>query len=226
MDAAGASYQSQSLAIDRNNRPSILYVGSDSTIWAVRNLVVWSLQQVALNESSSVRNLVLDSRGYPHFVYDWNHSVMYASWDGFSWNTQTVVLTSLFSRSFLALDFNDNPHITYHNNTDYFVYYARWTGETWDIQKAFQASYEVQLALDSAGNPYLCSMIRRYEGSAFLMGTVIYAISNQPVPTLILFALWTGLLALAVALVAIVIFAFKKGHNHKTEPRNEAGALT
>ncbi len=226
----------QYLALDANDRPFIVYDVNSDVKLATEETSSWSIQTVISNESISLGNFVVDSRGYPRFTYVLDgtpDSLMYASWNGSAWSTQTI--DKVLSRSkFIALDSNDNPHITYiskNYNLSRPVTYAVWNGTAWGFQTLNQLGagwlfdFSAPLVLDHQGNFHMAYLMVRDTGFPYYDGTLFYA-SNQPVPIVLLFALWTGLLALAVALVAIGIFAFKKRRNLKTEPKNEAGALT
>jgi hypothetical protein len=221
----GACTSLQYLALDANDRPFIVYDVNTDVKLATKETSGWTVQTVISNESVSLGNLVLDSRGYPRFLYilgDTFGSLMYASWNGSTWSTQTI--DKVLSRGkFIALDSNDNPHITYiskNYNLSRPVTYAVWNGATWDFQTlnhdfgaGWLLDFSAPLVLDHQGTPHMAYLQVRVTGFPYYDGTVFYAISNQPVPIVILFALWTGLLALAVALAAIGILAFKKRRN-------------
>jgi hypothetical protein len=197
---------------------------------ATKGLSGWSIQTVISNTRVSLGNVVVDSRGHPRFTYTLNDArlLMYASWNGSTWNTQTIDKV-VHQGNFIALDSNDNPHITYtstNHSRSRPICYAVWNGTIWDFQPlnyvgSFLLGWPAPLVLDRQGNPHIAYLQVRTTGFPYYDGTLIYATSNQPVLTSIPLALWAGLVALAVALAAISIFAFKKRQNRKTEPKNE-----
>lgn len=189
------SFKHQSLALDNNGRPNIIYGPGDGSVvkWATWDFISWSIQMVTANVSGNgLGNVVLDSHGYPRFTYG-GDSVMYASWNGSAWNFQAVPSAVWgFAGNFLALDSSDNPVVTFTNYTlgvgSFDASCARWTGEGWDSQmvptQSTTMGERMPIALDSGGNLHMAFWVLRHTPPPELIdGTIMYAINNQTIPT-------------------------------------------
>lgn len=117
-----------------------------------------------------------------------------------TWTTQKIdQVRPTTSGSFVKLDSEDIPKITsigayLNEEVGYWqsaVFYTVWNGTGWDVQRVTTGyphfANTAPFALDSKGNPHICYLIARitWNRSTFVLadGTVMYATSNQPLPT-------------------------------------------
>ena len=74
---------------------------------------------------------------------------------GGSWNLETVVYSmNSTGHTSLALDSGENPHIAYNEWSNWYLKYARWTGENWLIEVVDASGYP-SLVLDGADRPLI-----------------------------------------------------------------------
>jgi hypothetical protein len=225
------------------------------------NGTTWN-HQTAISSVGSYGNMVLDSKGYPHFIYrqdypvssSHNSTLSHAFWNGSSWNSQTVFSNGILSGSVLgfygtaslALDSHDYPHVTYYNESaqeskSTSLFYARWTGTTWDCQSVGPNSMAVDsgtIVVDStetvrilySGHP---SGFRPFASEVYCM----YAESLQPYDNTAspnqqiahsnIFAFTTMAILVIILIVTVVItialYIAKKG---KTKANPVLQALT
>jgi len=161
VDAAGATGEYSSLALDSNSKPCVAYYdATDGDLkYATKPGSKWQTSTVdAPGDVGRWCSLVLDSNERPHISYydATSQALKYAHWTGTAWAIQTVENHSkddLGQHTSLALDSSGNPHISYYHATDSRLRYARWTGTSWAI--SFVGTSDVgtysSIAVDSNG---------------------------------------------------------------------------
>jgi hypothetical protein len=208
-----ALQDSQYLALDSNDTAFIVYnVGASAKLAMVNSS---RISQTAVSNVSALGNVVLDSAGYPHFTYSWGDALRYNSWDGSEWKAQVVVAAPFLSGSCVALDSAGRPHITYIGT--YSLKYTAWMGSGWAAQTVLRDIIidPAPLALDSNGNPHIGYLVPRMEHNYYSSGTITYTYTTDKLQAPTSLILGAILLALAVTVIAIAVFAFKRGHARK-----------
>ncbi len=125
----GANVTRAEIAVDRNNRPHIIYEDDISEKYAYWDGTTWQVQ-VIYNAATTTYSIAVDSQNRPHIIYDVDGMLTYTYWAGTSWVTRDVAPGRFGS---LTLDSNNIPHIVF---TVYTVdlRYAVWNGASWTIE--------------------------------------------------------------------------------------------
>ena len=79
-----------SLVLDANNNPAIVFNGASGLSYASRAGSNWVIQTVDANAGGSFGAVALDSTGTPHVAYSNGEWMKYASWTGNGWSIQMV----------------------------------------------------------------------------------------------------------------------------------------
>ena len=153
-----------SLVLDVNGNPHILYEGFSGLMLAAWTGTNWQIQLVAPHGSSG--SLALGSTGNPHVAFIDNNTIKYASWTGTNWAIQTLdKYPEIPLHLYLAIDKKNIPSILYaftiHVPPNASVYSAVETvklatchNSSWSSQTIVNASVFENLVLDSKGNPH------------------------------------------------------------------------
>jgi hypothetical protein len=185
-DLSNAYLDSSALALDRQGKPYVAYIFTNSTqnasgtnpnaqtteilMCANWDGSVWNKQSVyyfGIIGQKSV-SIAIDPNGNPHISFGGHDSSQkYASWNGTNWNIQ-IVDENESGGSTLAIDSHGNPKICYNGVNG--IKYASWNGLAWDIQTIDNGFGS--MVLDKNGNPHFC----------YVAGDLMYA-STSALPT-------------------------------------------
>jgi hypothetical protein len=207
----------------------------------------WTVQTLAYNEGyrSVIGNMVLDSKGQPRLCYlrenrtyssDGSYRVKrlleYVFFGGSSWVSQTVESESpgnaFDGPPAVSFDLNGFPQVyfvkeNYGSAVDSRnLYYTKWTGTTWDIQKIWAlvtnpyGSVDISaIAFDSYGNPRLtyATVIGTYR-SAPRYGELTYLAMDMPFASSPLFV--PTVAGITIASLCVALLAYFKKRKSKT----------
>jgi hypothetical protein len=112
-----------SLVLDSNNNPAVLFNGESGLAYASWTGSNWVIQTVDAKDEGSFGIVALDSSDTPHVAYSNGEWVKYASWTGKNWSIQTVcTVPTLYKVPLelsLAIDANNTPYILYGYESTY-----------------------------------------------------------------------------------------------------------
>jgi hypothetical protein len=186
-ETAAVSIRSMSLAIDKNDKPYVLYRVSTESSNDIKLATIqktrWVINEVPLQakEVDNCGNIVCDSQGAVHFVCleryikgdAYTYRILYLSYSGDAWDKENLV-SDVYLDAFgnLVLDKNDNSHFTYSVNAQ--GKYATCQGGNWHIVSLPADVKAGSLAVDKSGNLHL-SMRMNSVGAHF---TNLYYATN------------------------------------------------
>ena len=224
LDPQGSTYTS--IAIDSHGYPHIAYNYTASDSYGVR-YISWDGSQWAAPATVETGpaystwsgvSLQLDPQDHPHISYQHGdnphgYTVRYAAWDGSAWSLSTVDSGYFSGDTALRLDSHLQPRVVYYSWSPSALRYARLVDSTWqrqDMGGASATGYGIDLALDSADNPYIAYnssgsnlSFSHYDGYAWqyqtidsTMGTgrpVSLALDDNDSPHILTFANMSGI---------------------------------
>ena len=87
----------------------------------------------------------------------------------------------------VALDGDDNPHITFRDDTHPSLYYARWTGDSWDVELVEgyglgvggDTGYHTSVAVDDAGNAHAAWFAYYLDDDGEEVRTLVYGARSE-----------------------------------------------
>jgi hypothetical protein len=176
MNEGGPAYAGlySSLALDRDDRPHIGYIGYHRTTTTTLPVhlkytwydgTVWQIEAaIEVPFAFGPTSLALDSAQRPHIAYvaaldQYSDPRLRYAWrDGTVWYSTTV--DSLVEVDFvsLAVDVLDHPHIAYYDVTHGDLRYARYDGRVWyteTVDSTGDMGQYVSLALGHDGSPHV-----------------------------------------------------------------------
>lgn len=151
-----------SIVLDDNDFTHISYCESGDTKiirHAQWNGTEWQIDEVesCYNRYGAYTSIDVDSQYDPHISYyctpesTTERHLHYSKREGVSWDISTVDTETTLVTS-LKLDSNDNPHIAYMGGLYdgiFYLKYANWNGESWDITQLDNDVDYVSLDIDS-----------------------------------------------------------------------------
>jgi hypothetical protein len=209
-------------------------------VWTGSN---WTVQTLVTNTDhwSWNVNFVLDFQRQPHlcylsenrtpgsfpYSYRVESSLEYMHFDGLTWVNQTIEPESSddIGQHALRLDSGGNPQVyffkeNYQPTINYDLFYVRWNGTAWDIQKIWNFTPNLYgfagfstIAFDSYGNPRLTyAQVMGTIRSAPRYGNLTYvAIDMQPKASPLLTLTIVGS---TMAIVAVILIIYFKKRRH------------
>jgi uncharacterized repeat protein (TIGR01451 family) len=167
------------LALDAAGNTHISYfdISHGALKYAQQTASGWQLQTVESSEYGigDYPSIDLDAAGNPHISYEGYTSgggmmLKYAYWNGSEWEQQTVDpdLGYAMGETTLALDNQGRPHISYHAENQSLAY-TYWDGSAWTPTEVLTTwtNMDHDMALDTAGNPHLCTSVQSIGGLAY-----------------------------------------------------------
>jgi len=162
--------EATSLAIDSEDRPHVAYrdyVNND-TKYAHWTGSSWEIEVADSENQSGLRvSLAMDSNDSPHLAYysscdDGRPPLLrYANKTGVSWQVATlhsVEYCDGSSYTSIALDSRDRPHIAYDAKPSHNLWYANWSGTSWNLEvvDTYPGSGDfASIAIDSNDLPHI-----------------------------------------------------------------------
>jgi hypothetical protein len=145
-----------SITIDSNNYPHIVYHGDGGLIYSSFDGNSWTVENI--DNACDSTSLDLDSNDYPHIAYKYGSEIKYARWNGNSWDLKTVAKNAWGPS--IAIDSHNRPHISYAKELE--IHITRWTGDSWEkeLVDSRESRYGhvdgmTSIALDENDNEYL-----------------------------------------------------------------------
>jgi len=142
VDTVGSFDYGISLALDSENHPHISYSRYDvhELRYSCWNGASWDTETLISNGFPKREIFIsVDSMDHPYISYNdsGDDGVHCAYHNGVSWTFKLVDSGNMTS---IAIGSNDRPHISY-MNSDEDLGYARWMGNSWDLQPIDSLSY-------------------------------------------------------------------------------------
>ncbi|MCP4229425.1 MAG: hypothetical protein GY771_04670 [bacterium] len=153
-----------SLALDKRNRPHIVYSAEGGMVYSVYENGTWESEVIPGNgRFLRFCSLALDKQGNPHIVCSVleDSELIYVIREGGSWNATVIeeLKRCIAGRKKLCVDNIGNVHLAIEKVAGGPLKYARKTGDGWYIDEFEEASMSswdnFALDVDSYGTPYI-----------------------------------------------------------------------
>ncbi|WP_456408692.1 T9SS type A sorting domain-containing protein [Caldithrix abyssi] len=157
-----ASNGNQSIAVDSENKPHIVFIGMDYHLYyATYQDDQWQTTLIDSNDIFSDNCIQLDALDRVHITYvggTGNHYLKYALFDGSIWKIEIVDTAGMLGdANVLVLDSQNRPHILYGDGKHNTIKYCYWDGSVWQFTQFEMNQYHHGwLNLDQNDQPVLC----------------------------------------------------------------------
>jgi len=155
-------YSNNSLALDQEGNPHIIFADDNSIIYAYLVDASWHFETIGSEYGMGADlSLALDSDDKPYASY-YNYrlcDLKLIYWDGYQWRIETVDSEGDVGMELsLELDGYDRPHISYYDFDNKDLKYAYFNGSEWCIETVDaegQVGPYSSIAIDSQDRPHI-----------------------------------------------------------------------